>query len=151
MKFIGNIDDDGKLRIYHADRFKALKDSLKGKQIELTLSKRTKQVSNPQRGYLHGCMIPELINGFYNIGETFDKKQMYEWWKYQFCYKEVVIESTGEIMKVPYDLSDNGDATTFIMKEAIEKCQRWAAENLDHYIPDPNEQIKADFNEESEQ
>lgn len=147
MKFIGNVDEDGRLKIYHAERFREMKRSLRGKNIELTLSTRTKQVTNPMRGYLHGVMIPFLIDGFHNIGYGFNKAQVYEWFKHEFLFKEVVIESTGEVLRVPLDLSNNGDATTWDMSQAFEKCQKWAAENLELYIPDPNEQLKADLDE----
>lgn len=146
MKFKGNIDSSGKMRIYHVERFKELKDSLRGKQIELTLDVAKKEVSGKQRGYLHGCVLPFLDKGFHKIGYPFTKNQIYEWFKSNFCYKEVLIETTGEIIKVPLDISKNGDATTRDLNDAIDRVKLWAAENLETYIPDPNEQLSIDSN-----
>lgn len=78
-----------------------------------------------------------------DLGNEFTKEEVHEFLKSRFHFQELVNEQTGEVIQMPR-------STTIMTKgrfaDYIADIQRWAAQFLDIYIPDPGEQLDA-FNE----
>jgi len=87
--------------------------------------------------------VPLIRQGLKDAtGELFDATETHEFLKSQFCYKELVNESTGEIVKLPKSTTDN---TTTEMEEFHEKIRVFSSEFLGIKIPLPNEELKLEL------
>ena len=72
--------------------------SFEGKEIILTISKKSKRRSNDQNAYLWGVVYPIIKNGLKEQGyNQITTEQVHELLKGQFCKEEIVNENTGEI------------------------------------------------------
>lgn len=95
--------------------------------------------STPQNSYLWGAVYPILRQGFKDSGDELSIEEVHDFCNNRFNYKEIVNESTGEVLKVP-------TSTTALNKdefgEYIENIKRFASEYLNTYIPDAGEQME---------
>lgn len=78
-------------------------------------------------------------DGFYEKGTEVGKDDVHDFLKGRFNFKEVVNETTGEVIQVPFSTTE---LFTVGFISYIEKIQRFAAEWFGINIPDPNEQME---------
>ena len=104
----------------------------------VTIKKKNNR-SLPQNAYYHGCIVPEIKRGMYEIGyDEISTNQVHELLKAKFLQKEIINKHDGEVILVP---GSTATLTTIEFNEFIEKCQKFAAEYLGIVIADPNTQV----------
>lgn len=54
----GNVNENGILYVYNRKVFDSLLHNLKGKEVNIIISKKSKKRSSPQNRYYFGCVIP---------------------------------------------------------------------------------------------
>lgn len=143
FKFTGEVKD-GKLTLDKKDKFTSHMKEFEGQKIELTLRKAVKSRSNAQVRYYFGVMVKMIQREFKELGTQLTIDEVHDFLKSMFLFREIVNEQTSEIYKVPMSLSTAGEVSTFNMSEYIDNVQRWASENLNLYIPSPNEDFVVD-------
>lgn len=134
------IVENGALQIYHRKVFDAMLERFNGKEVRLQVTKKRKNRSNPQNKYYWGVVIPIIQNGLFETqGEWINANETHEFLKTNFNYKELVNESTGEVLKLAQTTTTK---TTVEFEEYLDKCRAFALEFLNIEIPLPNEQIE---------
>lgn len=138
---------DGSLKV--TNRQSLVKDlkSLEGKDLVVTIERRKKKRSHPQNRYMWAVVIPIVKQGLIDAGWEREKvnnsEVVHELLKSMFCPKrEVINHATGEVLELP---ATTTSLTTTQMMEYFEDIQRWGAEFLGIYIPEPNEQMELDM------
>jgi len=116
--------------------------SFEGKEIVLTIERKRKKRSNEQNAYLWGVVYPILKDGFYQIGYKLTTEQVHELMKQTFVKEDLINESTGEVKTITGHTSN---LTTSQFMEYLADIKQFAAEELNVYIPDPNEQVNFNF------
>jgi len=107
-------------------------------RYHFTIKKKNNR-SLPQNAYYHGCIVPEIKRGMYEIGyDEISTNQVHELLKAKFLQKEIINKHDGEVILVP---GSTATLTTIEFNEFIEKCQKFAAEYLGIVIADPNTQV----------
>lgn len=127
------------------EQIKRAIESFEGKEITITFAKAKKYRSNNQNSYYWGVCIPLVQSGLKEAtGEYFVNNNIH----YDILLKmfapelEIVNKSTGQIMTRQISSSD---MTTTQFLEFIMEVQKWASEFLGINIPDPNEEILINF------
>ena len=127
------------------EQIKRAIESFEGKEITITFAKAKKYRSNNQNSYYWGVCIPLVQSGLKEAtGEYFGTNNIH----YDILLKmfapelEIVNKSTGQIMTRQISSSD---MTTPQFLEFIMEVQKWASEFLGINIPDPNEEILINF------
>jgi hypothetical protein len=123
--FLGQIKD-GKLLLDKGQQFNAHLASLSGKRVEVTVDKLKHPRTNSQNRWYWGCIL-KLISDY--TGE--EPENLHNALKAHFAPKNIV----GSIV-VP---RSSRTLDTIEFAEYCEKVRRWAAEELNINIPDPNE------------
>jgi hypothetical protein len=119
---------DGKLHIVNADAFRAYIKSFGEKTFQLVARKTRKPRSNNQNSYYWGVVLSLIYD---HTGHSLE--ELHEAFKYKFLKK---FNSDGlEFVQSTTDLTTTG------MMEYIENIKRFAAEELDIVIPDPDRVI----------
>jgi len=107
-------------------------------RYHFTIKKKNNR-SLPQNAYYHGCIVPEIKRGMYEIGyDEISTNQVHELLKAKFLQNEIINKHDGEVILVP---GSTATLTTIEFNEFIEKCQKFAAEYLGIVIADPNSQV----------
>lgn len=142
IQYSGKVDSEGKLRIYHRDRFISdMAQYYTGKDVIITVAKKVKKRSSSQLGYYFGAVVPIVHKGMRDIGHNITLKQTDAMLRNMFLTDEIVNEETGQIIEVPLDLKgESGDVSTTRFMQFTSDIQQWAAEFLGINIPDPKEQ-----------
>lgn len=143
IKYFGKVDE-GKLKIYHAGRFVEDLKVFDGKQVEITVTRKVKSRSSRQLKYHWGVLIPCVREGLREMGNHWTIEKTHDFLKTNFLFDEIVNEATGEIYREPLSLKENGGVTTTRYMEFKMDVQQWADEFLGIYVPDPNEQLEID-------
>jgi hypothetical protein len=107
---------------------------LEGKDISVTVKKYRKDRSDRQNNWYWGVVIQMITD------ETgYEKDEVHEYLKSLFLTeKRVIVNNEGEVLELEM-IKSSARLTTTEFIEYGQKCQRWAAENLNLNIPDPNE------------
>lgn len=130
--FSGSVSN-GTLKLISPQRFNTYLQTLNGKSVDVTVATKGRKRSNQQNRYYWSVPV-QLISE--HVGYTPD--EVHEILKEMFApKKELVIKNNkGEgIHKiVPFSTTE---LLTVQFKDYIEQIQRWAAIELDLYIPDP--------------
>ena len=109
----------------------------------LDLHKAKTKRSLNQNKYYWGVIIPCIQNGLFETqGEWLTHDATHEFLKSNFNYKELVNESSGEIIKLPKSTTESD---TFDFEEYLDKCRLFADEFLNIIIPMPNEQTEINY------
>lgn len=126
---------------------KELTELPKGK-YRLVVERYRKKKSNPQLGYLYACIYPFVLKGLNDLGWEFTSlDQVDVECKKRFASQEILNRHTGEIMEIP---ALKRDMTTTEFATYVNAIRDWASEDLSIYIPEPEENIKIQFNETEE-
>lgn len=115
LKFHGEVKN-GKFK---PDIPEAFRDSFlehEGKRVTLTVGRQKKQRTLPQNSYLHGVVIKMLSD---HLG--YDPKEM------------------KGIVKYIFNVKHTSDLSTVEDEELCERVRRWAAQEFNLVIPDPNQ------------
>ena len=139
MKFSGNVNKDGVLRIVNRAYFdKFLKEELAEKEVTIEVKRKTRKRSNSQNAYYHSCVIPILRTAFKDIGHNLSNEEVHLFLKTKFLKISIATEN-GEFLGEK--IGSTADLTTTQFMEYIMEIQQFAAESLDVVIPDPNSQV----------
>jgi hypothetical protein len=125
--FSGQIKQ-GKLHLEDRGSFLNHLNGLEGKRVMVTVAKETRRRTNSQNAYLWG-VIYKLISDY--TGAT--PEELHIALKYHFGKKRFIGNIVAPASTKAMD--------TIEMTEYIEKVRRWAAEELNINIPDPNEVV----------
>lgn len=138
MKKIEIITDNRMMR-NRTTILKALKQYV-NKDVLLTIQPLKRNRSNQQNRYYWGVIIPLVQSGLEDVtGEMRSKNEVHEFLKFNFNYKEIVNQSTGEIYREPKTTTTN---STTDMEVYHEEIRRFAHEFLSVEIPLPNEDLE---------
>lgn len=117
--------------------------AFEGKEITITITKKSKKRSNEQNAYLWGVVYPIVKNGLKEIGyNQITIEQVHELLKGTFIKEDIVNELSGEVKTITGHTSD---LTTSQFMDYLAQIKQFAAEQLGCYIPDPNEQSEINF------
>lgn len=118
--------------------YKAL-EQFKGKDVIITIDRLKKKRSNPQNRYYWGLILPLVRDGLYDLnGELQSIQEVHEFLKFNFNYKEIVNEESGEVYRQSRSSADN---STIEMEEYHDRIRKFASEFLNVEIPLPNEDL----------
>jgi len=123
--FTGQVEG-GKLKLDDKERFLGHLHTLEGKRVELTVEKQKHKRTKNQNAYYWGVVLQLIAE---HTGE--DVEALHDALKVHFAPKHVV----GNLV-VP---SGTRYLDTVDFAGYVEKVRRWAAEELNINIPDPNE------------
>lgn len=140
--YFGTVDENGILKLTNKNGFaNDLKDFI-GKEVRLTVERKAKR-SNALNAYFHAVIVPIIKQALIDAGwrEAKSDEWVKDFIKYHCLVKEFVSEQ-GEVIK---SLGKTSELTSGEFLELIADCQKWAAEYLNVYIPDPNEQTEIDL------
>ena len=106
---------------------------MKGTKL-IKIEKYSKKRSNPQNRYYHGCVLKYL-------SETtgFTVAEMHEVLKSKFLPYERANRATGQMVQFGRSTTE---LNTLQYEEFLEQVRIWAINELDCYIPLPNEVIE---------
>lgn len=142
MKHNAVITPQGALRIYDRPLFEEqVRAMSRDKDLAVTIEVKVKKRvrSDVQNAYYWGVVIAMIVERLRELGHDVDRDLAHEFLKGRFLYSELTDPNSGEVMKIPRKTSEL--ATNEFM-EYIEHVKQFAAETLDIYIPDPNEQVQ---------
>lgn len=136
LTYPGHVDEQGRLKI---DRhlFASAVKQFAGKEITLTIEKRSKRRSNPQNAYLFGVVYPCVLKGLigvgYDLSET-DTDEVHAWCKKEFLQNRKIEkkDTPGEFITIP---ASTAGLNTEEFSKYIERISQFAAEYLSVVIP----------------
>lgn len=142
MKHNGVITPQGALRIYNRPLFEEeVRAMSREKDLAVTIEVKVKKYrrSNEFNNYYWGVVVAMIVERLRELGHDVDRDLTHEFLKGRFLYSELTDPSTGEVLKIPKKTSE---LATEEFKDYLEHVKQFAAETLDLYIPDPNEQLE---------
>ena len=126
--FLGSVNEQGLLSLDDLDYWREALKGFSGKRVRVTLSKETKQRTNPQNSWLWGAVYPAIADW---SGHSVD--EIHEAMKALHGHKTLVTLPGHAQELVP---RSTRDYTTDEFSEYVERVRAWAAmQGLD--IPDP--------------
>ncbi|MFN5250930.1 MAG: hypothetical protein ACK5DE_07760 [Bacteroidota bacterium] len=142
MKHSAVITPQGALRIYNRPLFEEEVRAMSRETdlavtVEVKLKKRVR--SDVQNAYYWGVVVAMISQRLRELGHDVDRDLTHEFLKGRFLYTEFTDPTSGEVMKIPRKTSE---LATEEFMEYVEHVKQFAAETLDIYIPDPNEQLE---------
>lgn len=140
LKYIGEVKDDGTLKIYGRKSFDNDIKGFIGERIVIEVSKYQKDKSIEQRGYYRAIIVPEVLEGLVDIG--YPRYQLsldivHDMLKEKFLTKEIVSETNGKFLKV---IQSTEDLTMPEYANFIQNCIDWSLEYLSIIITPPTKQ-----------
>ena len=142
LTYYGKVKSDG-MKIYRAQEMKEMiLTNFAGKDIELTIQRKRRRRSLEQNAYYYGVVVPVVCAGLQDAGYRVTREATHEFLKATFYKKELVNESTGEVLQT---VGSTSQMSTVEMMEYFQEITQWAAEFLNVQIPAPNEQIKIEL------
>jgi len=142
LKFNGKVDDDGKFTLNNPKKFKESIKYYRNKNVTITFEKTVKKRSLNQNSYYWGAVIPIIQEGYLSAGYRYTKDEVHDELKAAFSKGEKINEETGEIKTF---IKSTSEHTTLEFMTYIQTIQQWASEDLGVVIPDPGEQLEAEF------
>ncbi len=142
MKHNAVITSQGALRIYNRPLFEEeVRAMSREKDLAVTIEVKVKKYrrSNEFNNYYWGVVVAMIVERLRELGHDIDRDLAHEFLKGRFLYSELTDPSTGEVLKIPKKTSE---LATEEFKDYLEHVKQFAAETLDLYIPDPNEQLE---------
>lgn len=137
MKHQGIIKPDGSLIVKARPLFdEGLRLMSRDKDLAVTIEvKPTKKYRSVfQNSYYWAVVITLIASRLKELGHDVDKDLTHEFLKGRFLYTEM---NTGEeTMRIPRKTSD---LSTTEFEEYVEMVKQFAAETLEVFIPDPND------------
>jgi hypothetical protein len=125
--FTGTVDK-GQLKLDHPHKYLIQVSALNGKKVELVLRKRRTKRSDRQNRYYWGVVIQILANFC-----GYEPEEMHESLKYQFLR-----DPANEKYGLP-KIGSTADLSTDEFNQYVNRVVRWAATNLQVFIPDASQ------------
>jgi hypothetical protein len=140
--FFGKVDKNGILKITdRAGLASSLNDFIE-QEVRLTIEKAGKRPLN-KNAFYWGNFIQSQIDCFKErFGETYRKEQIHDWNKTNFWGTEILVEETGEVLKMP------GSSTVYTgpeFDERLENIRSWFLQNFDWPLPYPEKQSTINY------
>jgi hypothetical protein len=135
------VDDKG-LHFHNRKLFDKEVQVFNGKEVVITIRRKRNHRSEQQNRYYWGGVVPIVCDGLNDVGYRITKADTHEFLKATFLKDKIVNEQTGEFLET---IGSTTRLTTVQFMEFIADIQRWAAEFLGVYIPDPCEQTELTF------
>ena len=126
MNFVGTVEQ-GKLRVDFQANFERWLMTLEGQRVTIEVKKFRKNRTDAQNRFWWGVVIDILSK---HTG--YEPEEMHDAIKIKF----MPVERAGLIAG-----KSTARLTTIEFMELIERVQRWAAQDLQCYIPDPSEEV----------
>lgn len=121
------------------NRIKDAIEAFEGKDIVITLKRRSRQRSLNQNAYYHAVLIPLTYEGIKNTwGDVYTNQQVHEFLKNRFLCTERYNEQTGEVIRLPKSTTEN---TTTEMEEYHSNIREFLLDWFGCKAPMPNEEI----------
>jgi hypothetical protein len=112
-------------------------------KVTITIASRRKPRSLEQNDFYWGYFLQFQIDCFAEFwGEVYDKKQIHDWNKQNFLGDVRVIESTGEIVRLPGSSASLG---TVEMEVKLDDIRQWFRMNFNWEIPYPTDPLLLDI------
>ena len=118
--------EKGKLHLFNEMQFYIALSSMEGKYVDVIVRKKKSQRSTNQNSYYHGVVV-RMLSDF--LGYERDEMHMILRFKFLRKVADNGIESAMSTTKL----------STEEMEDFLERVRRWAAKDLNFYIPLPNE------------
>lgn len=122
--------EKGKLVIYDKEKLVTYLSIKEGKELEMRLSEYRKKRSDEENRYYRGVVLPIIED---HTGQ--DDDSLHEFFKDKFLPKRE-IKVGNETRKVPISTTE---LSTIGMEEYLGKIREWSSQELECYIPLPNE------------
>ncbi len=133
FKGLIQVMDDGQVKWFNTDLVREFLKEHKGERFEFVIKKyRTPK----QNRYLH------VLIGMLADHTGFTLEEMKDVIKFKFLKVDMVTEN-GEVFE---RIKDTRELSKFECAQLIEQMKQWSAEVFHFYLPDSDEQMKADFN-----
>lgn len=117
--------------------------SFEGKQIVIKIEKAKKKRSNPQNAYMWGIVIPIMQQALKEAGHLMTNDDVHELLKLRFLKETILInEQTGECVE---RIKSTTELSTSQMMDYFSEIKQFAAEYFGVDMPDPNTDIKLNF------
>lgn len=124
-------------------RIKDAIEAFEGRDIVLTLKRRSKQRSLNQNAYYWAVLIPLTYEGIKNTwGDVYDNKQVHDFLKGKFLFTERYNEQTGEVVQLPKSTTEN---TTIEQEEYHTEIRQFLKEWFNIDAPLPGEHLQLEF------
>ena len=124
-KFYGTVTENG-LKLNDPQKLREYSNQFIGKEVYITIKRKTKIRSNNQNSYYHGVVVKLIAD---HIGE-FEPEKVHNMLRWMFLR-----DKTGN-----YDtVKSTTDLTTVEMEDYLSKCRMWANIQLGCNIPLPGE------------
>ncbi len=138
MEYFGKVTD-GVLKIAKRLDFDNEVKQFEGHQVIIKVERYKATRSIQQNRYYFGVVVGLIRERLRELGHDVSIDDTHQFLRGRFNGKELIDESSGEVIKV-------GQSTSHLNKsefmEYMERIKRFASESLDLYIPDPNEQLE---------
>ena len=119
--------EKGNVILDNRNRYLVNLASLEGKRIELSIKKEKSQRSLNQNAYYFGVVV-EILSDF----TGYEREEMHEALKEKFLSSEIDEHGLRKIKSTT-------KLKTTEMEDYLERIRRWAATELNCYVPLPNE------------
>jgi hypothetical protein len=110
--------------------------SKEGKNVTITFVIDREQRTTQENRYYWGVVIDLILKAFIELGHEATAADIHELLKVKFNNRPVC-DANGLVYELPLSTAD---LTVNEFELYIERIKRWAAENLNLIIPDPNKQ-----------
>ena len=140
MRYNAVITPQGALRIRNRHLFdEEVRSMSREKDYDVTVEVKPlkRYRSNFQNAYYWGIVVAMISERLRELGHDVDRDLTHEFLKGKFLFTELLDPSTGEVMRIPKKTSE---LATDEFIDYMEHVKQFAAETLDIYIPDPNEE-----------
>ena len=151
MKYSGHVDEFGKLKIVHEDRFKEdLKTEFarQGKKTKVEIEVKKKKIIRTlsQNAYYWGVVMLMVRDRLREMsGERWiSKEYAHEFMMLKVHYIELVDEETGLVERMRKETHDLSKSE---FGEVVDQVREWAEMFLSIEIPDPDSQSEMEFAE----
>lgn len=145
LTYTGPVDDQGRIDLPKRAR-KEIADSFAGKRVEVVIKRARKQRSNAQNAYYWGVVVPFVLRGFIELGNSLtegnpdDHELIHEFLKAKFLRNGAeIVDADGLVHELP---GSTTKTTTVEFMEYLDRIINFAAESLNVVIPPPNEQLE---------
>jgi hypothetical protein len=140
INYIAIKEPGQKLRVVNARLLKEETDRLPKGKYRLIIEKYRKNKSNPQLGYLFGCVYPLFMQHLIDAGwEITSIDEVDAFCKSRFADTEMINRNSGEVVLIP---ALKREMTTVELMTYVDKIREYDAEYLGGYIPDPETQTE---------
>lgn len=131
--FYSNVSPEGKLQKNVTAQIVDTLQEFSGKAVEIIIKRKSAKRSDRQNRYWW-VLVTILSN---DLGYT--KEEMHEILKYKFLKREKVDERTGLVMEY---LGSTTELNKMEFADMITDLRRWSEQDLNIYLPEPNEQTE---------